>query len=116
MKFWPSLLFFASASTCVSSIFLVIGSVANALSPYVYPQYGGTCESVRSCMREDLNRLISQLASPQPGYEQYPNTNPEVSYIKQNPKIFQTYFLTVNNSLQALGIALMFRWVESEKC
>ena len=88
-------------------IFLVIGSVANALSPYVYPQYGGTCESVKSCMREDLNRLISQLASPQPGYEQYPKTNPEVSYIKQNPKIFQTYFLTVNNSLQALGIALM---------
>ena len=75
-------------------IFLVIGSVANALSPYVYPQYGGSCESVKSCMREDLNRLISQLASPQPGYEQYPKTNPEVSYIKQNPKIFQTYFLT----------------------
>ena len=88
-------------------IFLVIGSVANALSPYVYPQYGGSCESVKSCMREDLNRLISQLDSPRPGYEQYPNTNPEVSYIKQNPKIFQTYFLTVNNSLQALGIALM---------
>ena len=72
-------------------IFLVIGSVANALSPYVYPQYGGSCESVKSCMREDLNRLISQLDSPRPGY---PNTNPEVSYIKQNPKIFQTYFLT----------------------
>ena len=88
-------------------IFLVIGSVANALSPYVYPQNGGTCESVKSCMREDLNRLILQLVSPHPGYGQYPKTNPEVSYIKQYPTIFQTYFLTATNSLLALGIALM---------
>jgi len=63
-----------------TTLFIVfIGSVANAcaLSPNVYPQYGGTCETVKSCMREDLNRIISQLASSHPGYEQYPKTNPE---------------------------------------
>ena len=77
------------------------------MSPYVYPQNGGTCETVKSCMREDLNRIISQLASSHPGYEQYPKTNPEVSYIKQNRIIFWTHFLTANNSLSALGIDLM---------
>ena len=72
------------------------------MSPNVYPQYGGTCETVKSCMREDLNRIISQLASPHPGYEQYPKTNPEVSYIKQNPKIF--------NPIPYGGGSWMFFW------
>jgi hypothetical protein len=74
-------------------VILFIGSVANALSPNVYPQYGGTCESVKSCMREDLNRLISQLASPQPGYEQYPKTNPEWRQytLEERVRILESY-------------------------
>ena len=94
-------------TTCVSSIFLVIGSIVNALSPYVYPQYGGTCQTVKSCVRDDLNRLLSQFVSPQPGYEQFPKMDPWVFYIKQNRNIFQIYFLTTNNALSVKRITLM---------